>query len=91
MTSYQVAPILSWVPLDLEKPNKKLLINSGTYNQFVRLTGGQTDERHSDEGLASETSVSDPPDLHGVQLSLHIPICSIYTDAVLLVHRLTSR
>ena len=29
---------------------------------------------HSDEGLTSETSVSDAPDFHGGQLSSHIPI-----------------
>ena len=32
---------------------------------------------HSDEGLTSETSVSDTPDFHGVQLSSQIPIYSI--------------
>ena len=36
--------------------------------------------------LTSATSVSDTPDFHA--RAVHIPICSIYTDAVLLVLRL---
>ena len=39
-------------------------------------TGSMEEEKsnHSDEGLTSETSVSDMPDFHGVQLSLQFPL-----------------